>query len=347
MKSFAVAVRSLGLITLLLLLGWGPPELDAQQAPSAQSATLPNRFGYLEDVLRALDASQAIVYQVIGEYPAGVRDLIDSSVFTHLVGDGVAAGVTPSTTSAGGEHGPSAPDLPADIQAVLDRTDALYWSILSLAADPDSSRLDNEKGRLLEAYAAGNALSSSPADMVVVEASTPAGAFQEAYPRLHGLIWAQTWLKLAVLEPLLLERTQQARQAGVTAVLARFWSMLEEPPLHFPTAMPMAPAVAQNFTLLNPAVAAIFENEDMLRESIGNILVSQPEGSRQDALLAATAGLRDGGYRRVNLFSWRQMAVMHGIGNQGGFAIGIVPPPEQEAGMSHVHSPTSVMPGMN
>jgi hypothetical protein len=352
MKNIHVIARSLGLVMLVQLLGCSPHGLAAQQAPPGpQAAALPLPFGYVEQVLRALDASQEIIYQAIADSPAGARGQVDESLFQHLVRDGVAAGQLPTAMSPVGEGGQAEAPLPADVQALLDRTDALYWSVLSLMAGPDPSDLDRRIEDLLSAYGAETeadaepGLSTRPADMAVVAESTPAGAFQEAYPRLHGLMWAQTWLRLAVFEPLVLYPTPEARQAGLTAVLARFWGMLEEPPLRFPTAMPMAPTVAQNFTYLSPAAAAIFENEDMLRGSIGDILVSEPAQSRTAALQAAAKGFQDGGYRRISRFAWRQMAVMHGVGNQGGFAIGIVTPPEHGMGMTH--SMGSVMPGMS
>lgn len=346
MRGSTALARSLAAVTFIQLLAWGAPGLAAQQAPPARPSELPHRFSYVEDVLRALEASQAIVFQAIAASPAESRGEVDQQLFAHLVRDGVAAGELPSALHFAGEGAAGSEAVPADVQALLDRTDALYWRLLSVAADPDPSRLEREASNLVEAYEAETALSSAPTDMAVVAANTPAGAFQQAYPRLHGLIWAQTWLRLAVFEPLLVYRTPQARQAGLTAVLARFWDMLEEPPLHFPTAMPMAPMIAQNFTVLSPGAAAILENEDMLFESIGDILVSEPAQSRSSAILAVARGLQAGGYRQITRFQWRQMAVMHGVGNQGGWAIGIVPPPEREGmQMDHAHSMEIMPPG--
>ncbi len=345
MKGSSALARSLAAVMLVPLLGWAHPQLAAQQASASQPSGLPPRFSYVEDVLRALDASQAIVFQAIAAPSTGPHDAVDQQLFAHLVGDGIAAGQSPSAVDFAREGGtPEA--LPKDVQALLDRTDALYWRLLSLAADPDPTRLQREANGLVEAYEAGPALASSPTDMAVVAANTPAGAFQQAYPRLHGLLWAQTWLKLAVFEPLLVYRTPQARQAGLAAVLARFWDMLDEAPLHFPTVMPMVPMIAQNFTVLSPAAAAILENEDLLREGIGDILVGEPAERRSRAILATAAGVQDGGWRQITKFQWRQMARMHGVGNQGGFAVGIVPPPEREGDqMSHAHSMDIMPPG--
>lgn len=340
MKDMRAVIRSLGILAFAQLLAIAPLGLAAQQT----SPALPHGFSYVEQVMRALDASRAIVYEAIAESPAGAHDQLDRALFAHLVHDGLAAGETPSALDFGGA-GVESSAVPADIQALLDRTDALYWRLLSLAADPDPSRLELEGGSLVRAYQARTALAAAPTDMAEVAQNTSWGAFQEVYPRLHGLIWAQTWLKLAVFEPLLIYRTSEARQAGLAAVLARFWGMLDEAPLRFPTAMPMVPTIAQTLAVLSPEAAAILENEDMLRESIGNILVTQPAGTRSDALVAAVAGFQDGGYRVISRFAWRQMAVMHGVGNQGGWAVGILTSPDQEGGMSHAMS--SVMPGMN
>jgi hypothetical protein len=337
--------RSVSALALVQLLACLP--LAAQQARPTQQSALPHRFAYVEEVMRALDASRAIVYGALAGSPMGAREQVDHRLFARLATDGVAIGETPSAADFADEHLASQV-VPADVQALLDRTDALYWNLLSLAADPDPGRLERDGKGLVRAYEAETGLASEPADMMVVAASTPWGAFAQAYPRLHGLLWAQTWLKLAVFEPLLIYRTPEARQAGLAAVLARFWGMLDEAPLHFPTAMPMAPTIAQSLTYLSPGAAAILENEDMLRESIGDILVTAPKETRADAIAAAVAGFKEGGYRSTSRFAWRQMAVMHGVGNQGGFAVGIITTLEQDAeGMNHSHSMTNVMPGMN
>jgi len=346
MKGSSSLARSLAAVTFVQLLAWAPASLAAQQAPSAQPPGLPSRFSYVEDVLRALDASQAIVFKAIATSSTESHDAVDQQVFAHVAGDGIAAGESPSALQVAGEGAAESEAVPRDVQALLDRTDALYWRLLSLAAEADPTRLEREANDLVEAYEAETGLSSAPIDMAVVAANTPAGAFQQAYPRLHGLIWAQTWLRLAVFEPLLVYRTPQARQAGLAGVLARFWDMLDEPPLHFPTAMPMVPMIAQNFTVLSPAAAAVLENEDLLREGIGDILVGEPAKDRSGAILALAAGVQDGGYRHITKFQWRQMARMHGVGNQGGFAVGIVPPPEREGmQMNHAHSMDIMPPG--
>jgi hypothetical protein len=334
---------SLLAVALLPCLASAPAELLAQQDVASGRAALDQRYPYVEELLNALDRSEKLIYEAVLEAKVEAPDEADQRVYQRLVRDGLASGQGVSLMETDGA-GPEA--VPEEVRAVLDRTDDFYWSLLRLVADPAVEHPDREAGALVRAYSEGVALSSLPTDMSMVAASARYGEFQRAYPRLHGLIWARRWLQLAVFEPLLLFRTPEARQAGIAAVVARFWAMLDEAPLHFPTAMPMAPTIAPNLVAFSPAGAAILENASMLRESIGDALVSEGMANRSGVLHEVFSGFQDRGYRRVNAMEWRQMAFMHGVGNQGGWAIGIVPPPDlEEMHMDHSHM-MGIMPGM-
>ena len=136
------------------------------------------------------------------------------------------------------------------------------------------------------------------------------GAFERAYPRLNGLIWAYHWLQVGLYEPLTVNETPGLRHAGVDAAVARFRAMI---PDDFPDAMPMTPMVAPTFAARHPRAAAIFDNLHSLHDIISDILVSDvvaPENKRA-AIEAALAEFRDGTRNVMPDTEWRGAAPPH------------------------------------
>lgn len=331
-------------VALLSSMAFGPAGLDAQDAVPAERTALGRYYPYVEDLLNALEAAREVVYRSVLEERAEPASEADRRVYERLVRGDLAgfeglATVAADASGAGAAQG-SSRVVPEELVALLDRTDDFRRRLLNLLADPGVDRPEREVEALVQAYLseAGGSLPPEPTDMSVLSAGSDAGAFGLAYPHLHGLVWAQRWLELAAFEPLLLHRTPEGRQAGMHAVVARFWSMLEEPPYRFPTQMPMAPTIAPNLMEFNSQVAAILENAGMLRERVADVLAAEGVEDRPEALRTVVVGFRDRGYPRVTSTAWRQMASMHGVGNQGGWAIGIIPMPEREPmGMDHRH----------
>jgi hypothetical protein len=153
-------------------------------------------------------------------------------------------------------------------------------------------------------------------------------SFRRAYPTFNGLIWAYHWLQVGLYEPLLEGRTPAERKAGVDAAVARFWSMLENPPTRMPAMMPMTATVAPRFSERHPRAAAIFDNLHMTHDIISDILTSDsiPREKKREVIYAQLDELRDTTRNVMSWEEWRGMGeMMGGVEVMGGPATGLLP----------------------
>jgi hypothetical protein len=195
------------------------------------------------------------------------------------------------------------------------------------------------------------AFSSVPKTMDIMDGQYFSGAFRERYPRFNGLIWAYHWLQVGLYEPLVVSGTLDARQTGVTATVARFRQMLENPPQTMPHIMPMTAAVAPAFSQRYPEVAIIFDNLHMMHDVISDILASPevPRGAKGAEILRQVAMFRDSTSYATTVESWWQMAQMMGANNMGGVAgnyLASLPVPTVPYGASMAGMDHGNMPGM-
>jgi len=171
------------------------------------------------------------------------------------------------------------------------------------------------------------AFSSLPKSMELMEGQYYATAFREAYPKFNGLIWGYHWLQVGLYEPLMTARSPEARQAGVTATVARFRQMLENAPEHLPRVMPMTAAIAPTFAERYPEAAIVFDNLHGMHDVISDILASPrvPRAKKREEILRAAARYRDDTSFLMTMQEWRDMGAMMGIQNMGGPAVGFLP----------------------
>ncbi len=118
------------------------------------------------------------------------------------------------------------------------------------------------------------AFTDKPKSMALMDEQYFSQTFRKAYPKFNGLIWAYHWLQVGLYEPYLEGQTEAERKAGVQATVARFWSMLEDPPSRMPKVMPMTSAVAPKFSAAHPRAAVIFDNLHMMHDIISDILTA-------------------------------------------------------------------------
>ncbi|MGH7752587.1 MAG: hypothetical protein ACREN5_07200 [Gemmatimonadales bacterium] len=145
---------------------------------------------------------------------------------------------------------------------------------------------------------------------------------------MNGLIWAYHWLQVGLYEPLIVGRDPAERKAGVDAALARFWSMVEDPPNAFPKVMPMTATVAPHFTKAHPRAAAIFDNLHMMHDIISDILAADtvPEANKREVIYAALDEFQDTTRNVMTEDEWLNMGhMMGGIAAMGGAASGVIP----------------------
>jgi hypothetical protein len=183
-----------------------------------------------------------------------------------------------------------------------------------------------------------------PKSMDLMERQYFSRTFRRAHPRFNGLIWAYHWLQVGLYEPLIEGRTPAERKAGVEAALARFWSMLEDPPSRMPAVMPMASAIAPKFSHRHPRAAAIFDNLHMMHDIISDVLTADtiPHDQKREVIYDQLDELRDSTRNTMTWDEWRGMGeMMGGVAVMGGPATGLVtsrPTPVPPAhGMEHGH----------
>jgi hypothetical protein len=169
-----------------------------------------------------------------------------------------------------------------------------------------------------------------PKSMDLMEGQYFSRTFREAHPRFNGLIWAYHWLQVGLYEPLIAGKTPTERKAGMDAAVARFWSMLEDPPSRMPQVMPMTSAIAPGFSQQHPRAAAIFDNLHMMHDIISDILVADtvPHGRKRALIYAQLDELRDSTRNVMSWEEWRMMGdMMGGVAVMGGPSVGLVANP--------------------
>jgi hypothetical protein len=147
-------------------------------------------------------------------------------------------------------------------------------------------------------------------------------------------------LQVGLYEPFLATETATEKKAGVQATVARFWSMLQDPPTRMPRMMPMTSAVAPRFSERHPRAAAIFDNLHMMHDIISDILVADtiPHGRKREVIYDQLNRLQDTTSDVMSRSEWRNMAaMMGGVAVMGGPATGLA---------SRVHAPITPSPAM-
>jgi hypothetical protein len=171
------------------------------------------------------------------------------------------------------------------------------------------------------------AFTDKPKSMALMDDQYFSQTFRSRYPKFNGLIWAYHWLQVGLYEPFIEGETKAERKAGVQAAVARFWSMLEDPPSRMPKVMPMTSAVAPGFSAAHPRAAVIFDNLHMMHDIISDILTADtiPHDHKGRMIDQQLDKLQDPVRDVMSLDEWRMMADhMGGVGAMGGRASGLV-----------------------
>jgi hypothetical protein len=194
------------------------------------------------------------------------------------------------------------------------------------------------------------AFTDKPKSMALMDEQYFSQTFRKAYPKFNGLIWAYHWLQVGLYEPYLEGHTEAERKAGVQATVARFWSMLEDPPSRMPKMMPMTSAIAPKFSAAHPRAAVIFDNLHMMHDIISDILVADtiPHEKKGQIIGQQLDKLQDPTRDVMSLDEWRMMAdQMGGVEVMGGRATGLVQLVQAPAGpMPKAGEMHGAMPGM-
>ncbi len=354
------------LVLGLVATGTLTQDLHAQSVSSGGSevAGLEASHPYVVDLLEGLERSRALLFERLvadADAPAAQRE---GELYRHLVQDvlleagGAAASEAGGSTASEAEESPrngeSAGDtgldtLAPEVQAILQRTEALHRQLYDLYANGESPSATLAAQDVIERYfsASDGTLPADPKSMQILMEQPASGAFGEVYPNLNGFLWAFDWLQLAIYEPLLQYDRPEQRRAGLLAVMGRFWKMLENPPESFPSEMPMSPAIAPTLVRTHPRMAAAFDNAHMLQQVVLDILASGQVTDREQAIAGVLRQFRNSSYLANSWYDWNRTAIVQGVGNQGGWATDILKPPTTTMTMDHdEHEDHFTIPGM-
>ena len=226
---------------------------------------------------------------------------------------------------------PSYAKLAWRAKMMFDWAHILHRQIYDVYADErvTPAQRDREIEQLTDYYLSNRkyAFADRPKSMALMDEQYFSQTFRKTYPKFNGLIWSYHWLQIGLYEPYIEAETEAERKAGVQATVARFWSMLEDPPSRFPRYMPMTSAVAPKFSAGHPRAAVIFDNLHMMHDIISDILTADtiPHDQKGEMIDQQLDKLQDPTRDVMSLEEWRRMAEhMGGVNAMGGPATGLL-----------------------
>lgn len=313
-------------------------------------------------LFNAFDYGHAVLYEKLLTKPSDLQAELESRQFDFLTKDLLIR--PPRFAIAEEVIEPTYSKLVWQAKQMFDWAHLLHRQIYDVYADERLSwaQRDARIEQLTDYYLSRPeyAFRPVPKSMALMDEQYYSQVFRKGYPKFNGLIWAYHWLQVGLYEPLIIGATPAEKKAGVQATLARFWSMLNEPPANLPKVMPMTSAIAPRFSAAHPRAAVIFDNLHMMHDIISDILAADtvPRADKRKVIYAALAEFRDTTRNVMTLAEWRGMAqMMGGIGMMGGPASGLLSPLASGepmpgmTGMQHGASPahdtaSRSMPGM-
>jgi hypothetical protein len=308
--------------------------------PGAFNWQFLDRYAEAGRLFNAFDYGHAVLYEaLLTRHGAEARSALDRE-YRYLTGDLLIR--PPRFAIAEDAVMPRYAKLAWRAKQMFDWAHVLHRQIYDVYADervPEPAK-DSLIERITDYYLSreGYAFAPAPKAMALRVEQYFSRTFRALDPRFNGLIWAYHWLQVGLYEPLVVYRTPEARKAGVQAALARFWSMLEDPPSRMPQVMPMTAAVAPEFARRHPRAAAIFDNLHMMHDIISDILASDavPADRKREVIYAQLRELADGTRNLMTWEEWRDMGeMMGGVERMGGPALA----PEPEPGRARPAAP--------
>ncbi|MCU0620749.1 MAG: hypothetical protein MUC69_04515 [Gemmatimonadales bacterium] len=324
------------LVVALLLLA-AAPGTGRAQAGHTEWVYYPGGFNWrflrtYPDAARlfhAFDSGHAVLYESLWRRPADA-DAVLAREFRFLTQDllrhpprlGVAEEVIE----------PRYAKVAWRAKEAIDWAHVLHRQLYDLYSDERlaAATRDSLVERVTDYYLARTrvAFTTAPKSMALMDEQPFSQRFKRTHPRFNGLIWAYHWLQVGLYEPLVAGRTAAEREAGVRAVLERFWWMLEDPDARFPTVMPMTPAIAPAFTARHPRAAAIFDNLHMMHDIISDVLLDEriPRDAKGAEIDRQLARFQDGSVDLMGDDHWKMMGdMMGGVHLMGGSAADLLP----------------------
>ena len=292
-------------------------------------------------LFNAFDYGHAVLYERLWSEPETSPELLEVKEFDYITGDLLRR--PPRLAVAEEAIAPGYSRLAWRAKLAFDWAHMLHRQIYDVYADErlSAEARDTLIERLTDYYLSRQrtAFVPVPKSMQLMDGQSYSGAFREKYPKFNGLIWTYHWLQVGLYDALISGNTPAAKQAAVNAALTRFWDMLEGPPAHLPSVMPMTSAIAPEFSRRHPRAAMIFDNLHMLHDIISDILVSPkiPRGQKQAEIYAALSRFQDATNDVLPIEHWWMMGEMMGLDKMGGPAVGPLPPPATQPSVEPHH----------
>ncbi|HXG44722.1 MAG TPA: hypothetical protein VNJ71_08215 [Gemmatimonadales bacterium] len=334
-------VRLVATLTLFMAgLGLEAPGLQAQDRRDEQFY-YPGGFNWqflrnypeAARLFNAFDYGHAVLYEKLYTKPPDLKRELEERQYNYLTRNLLIR--PPRFAVAEEVIEPSYARLAWRAKLMFDWAHVLHRQIYDLYADErlDPARRDSLIERVTDYYLSNRrlAFAAVPKAMSLMDEQDYSQAFRREFPKFNGLIWAYHWLQVGLYEPLIEGQSRVEKKAGVKATLARFWSMLQDPPSRFPRVMPMTSAIAPRFAAAHPRAAIIFDNLHMTHDIISDILLSDqvPQAKKRQAIYAALDEMQDATRNVMALEEWRDMAAhMGGVARMGGPATGLLPEPD-------------------
>lgn len=219
--------------------------------------------------------------------------------------------------------------LAPELQAMFDWGDALQRQLYDLWADESipAAQKDARMLELLSYYRSREdlAVSARPRSMDLADGQLFSLAFRSRFPRYNGLVWAQHWLRVGLLEALLDAGSPAQRRAQVDAMVERFRQMAgSDEPESVPFLQPMTAAVSPSFARRYPEASTVLDNLHLLQGAAADILTSRevPRSAKRQELLRIAALFRSDTAFAVSYDVGLRIIETMGANNMGGPAVG-------------------------
>jgi hypothetical protein len=301
------------LVALFLLAGCA--YYEQTYMPASHNWAFRHQYPEADRLFNAFDYGHAIVYQDLITHP----DRIESDRFTFITTQLL---VHPPAEPLDEEAiGPRYAQLLPEAHEMFEWAHLLHRQIYDIWADdhiPVASK-DSAVRTVIRYYRSRRdlAFSTTPKSMSLMDGQFYSQTFRKKYPKFNGLLWSYHWMQVVLYDALL---RGGERRANVDTVVRRFRGMLEGPPTHMPTVMPMTAAIAPQFAERYPDAAIIFDNLHSFHDVVADILASPdvPPSRKRAEVLAAAARYRDSTSSITSVADWRQMSTMMGVAQMGG-----------------------------
>jgi hypothetical protein len=307
-----------------LALGCGYYEQASLPAP--HNWAFRQEYPEADRLFNAFDFGHAVLYDELVTSPTDTTHRIERDRFQEIVGHLLT-------------HPPSEPLdeealAPAYVHLIPEAHEMFVWAhmlhrqIYDVWADDHIpiARKDAEVRRILRYYRSRPdvAFSSRPKRMSLMTDAPYSGAFHSEHPKYNGLLWSYHWLQVALYDALIVGDSPRTRHDNVDSAVAHFFRLLDDPPEHMPTVMPMTGSVAPAFAARYPEAAIVFDNLHAFHDVVADILASPtvPKARKRATILAAAAIYRDSTSDVMSVPEWQAMATTMPAGEMGGVAFG-------------------------